>query len=137
MTFEEFENAAYEIADTFPADFYRELNGGIIVKEQELIHPEARRGDLFVMGEYHRDYYLGRFIVIYYGSFRRCCGSFSEEALREKLRKVLLHEFRHHLESLAGERDLEIEDAVNLSRYVNAPEGTNGKSQETGEERTI
>ena len=31
--------------------------------------------------------------------------------------EVLLHEFRHHLESLAGERDLEIEDAVELTQY--------------------
>ena len=30
---------------------------------------------------------------------------------------MLLHEFRHHLESLAGERDLEIEDAVAVSQY--------------------
>ena len=41
----------------------------------------------------------------------------SEEEIRVQIRKVLLHEFRHHLESLAGERDLEIEDAVNVSQY--------------------
>ncbi|MCD7763821.1 MAG: metallopeptidase family protein [Lachnospiraceae bacterium] len=154
MTFDEFETAAYEIADTFPEDFYRELNGGIIVKERALLHPADLHGDLFVLGEYHRDHYLGRFIVVYYGSFLRCYGPFtspapqcvregsmpgqqnthmetekpreqragrtgmSDEAVRGKLRKVLLHEFRHHLESLAGERDLEIEDAINISRYA-------------------
>ncbi|MCD7884624.1 MAG: metallopeptidase family protein [Lachnospiraceae bacterium] len=118
MTFDEFETAAYEIADTFPADFYRELNGGIMVKTRALLHPADQHGDLFVLGEYHRDRYLGRFIVLYYGSFMRCCGTWDEEALRGKLRKVLLHEFRHHLESLAGERDLEIEDAMNISRYT-------------------
>ncbi|MCD7833444.1 MAG: metallopeptidase family protein [Lachnospiraceae bacterium] len=118
MTFDEFETAAYEIADTFPEDFYRELNGGIFVKEQAQLHPADLHGDLFVMGEYHRDYYLGRFIVLYYGSFMRCCGSWREEALLEKIRKVLLHEFRHHLESLAGERDLEIEDAIQISQYT-------------------
>lgn len=154
MTFDEFENAAYEIADTFPEDFYRELNGGIIVKERALLHPADLHGDLFVLGEYHRDRYLGRFIVVYYGSFQRCYGPFtssappcvreggmpeqqrthmdtddmqgsragrtgmSDEAVRVRLRKVLLHEFRHHLESLAGERDLEIEDAINISRYT-------------------
>ncbi|MCC8067048.1 MAG: metallopeptidase family protein [Clostridiales bacterium] len=117
MTFDEFETAAYEIADTFPEAFFRDLNGGIIVKERALLHPAARNGDLFVLGEYHREYYLGRFVVLYYGSFLRCCGALSDEALREKIRKVLLHEFRHHLESLAGERDLEIEDAIELSRY--------------------
>ncbi|MCD7957204.1 MAG: metallopeptidase family protein [Lachnospiraceae bacterium] len=118
MTFDEFETATYEIADTFPADFYRELNGGIMVKPRALLHPADLRGDLFVLGEYHRDRYLGRFIVLYYGSFMRCCGAWSDDALRVKLRKVLLHEFRHHLESLAGERDLEIEDAINISCYT-------------------
>ncbi|MCD8104268.1 MAG: metallopeptidase family protein [Lachnospiraceae bacterium] len=122
MTFDEFETAAYEIADTFPEDFYRELNGGIIVKARALLHPADRNGDLFVLGEYHRDHYLGRFVVLYYGSFMRCCGTWSEAALREKMRKVLLHEFRHHLESLAGERDLEIEDAIHISQYTKKAE---------------
>ena len=45
------------------------------------------------------------------------CFTCSDEELRVQIRKVLLHEFRHHLESLAGERDLEIEDAVNVSQY--------------------
>lgn len=63
------------------------------------------------------DRYLGRFIVLYYGSFAQCYGTCSEEEIQVQIRKVLLHEFRHHLESLAGERDLEIEDAVNVSQY--------------------
>lgn len=55
--------------------------------------------------------------MLYYGSFELCFGYSSEEELRERIRKVLLHEFRHHLESLAGEYDLEIEDAVEISQY--------------------
>ena len=117
MTAEEFGNAADEIAATFPEEFFRELNGGIVVREGTRIHPEAEADDLFVLGEYHRDRYLGRFVVLYYGSFVRCFGYYTDDALREKLRKVLLHEFRHHLESLAGERDLEIEDAIEISKY--------------------
>jgi len=31
----------------------------------------------------------------------------------------LTHELTHHLESLAGERDLEIEDEIRLDRYLN------------------
>ena len=117
ISLEEFETAVMEIADTFPEDFFRELNGGVMVRSHSQIHPAAEDHDLFVMGEYHLDRYLGRFIVLYYGSFERCCGYYPEEALREKIRKVLLHEFRHHLESLAGERDLEIEDAIEISQY--------------------
>ena len=118
MSFEEFEAAAYEIAETFPEDFFRELNGGVMVREDCREHPAAVDHDLFVMGEYHRDRYLGRFVVLYYGSFAQCFGYLSEDGLRERIRKVILHEFRHHLESLAGERDLEIEDAVQLAEYT-------------------
>ncbi len=117
MSLEEFEETAMEITDTFPEDFFRELNGGVMIRERSRIHPAAEDHDLFVLGEYHRDRYLGRFVVLYYGSFVRCFGGTSREEQRERIRKVLLHEFRHHLESLAGERDLEIEDAVELSQY--------------------
>ncbi len=134
MTFEEFETATYEIADTFPEDFFRELSGGVMVKEDCRVHPAATDHDLFVMGEYHLDRYLGRFVVLYYGSFMQCFGHCSEEFLRERIRKVLLHEFRHHLESLAGERDLEIEDAVELSRYLERKERLNKITVSDGQE---
>ncbi len=117
ITLERFEEIVFELAETLPEDFFRELNGGVMVRERCLLHPEAQEHDLFIMGEYHRDRYLGRFIVLYYGSFMQCYGYLEEEGLRPLIRKVLLHEFRHHLESLAGERDLEIEDEIEISRY--------------------
>ena len=60
---------------------------------------------------------MGRLIRIYYGSFEKLFGYLEEEELKEKLRETLFHEFTHHLESLAGERDLEIQDAKQLARY--------------------
>ena len=117
ISFEEFEDIVLEIADTFPEDFFRELNGGVMVRRHRRLHPAAEEHDLFILGEYHRDRFLGRFVVLYYGSFESCFGACREEELRGHIRKVLLHEFRHHLESLAGEYDLEIEDAVEISRY--------------------
>ena len=117
ISFEVFEDVTYEITDTFPEVFFRELNGGVMVRAGSPLHPAAEDHDLFILGEYHIDRYLGRFIVLYYGSFAQCYGTCSEEAIQVQIRKVLLHEFRHHLESLAGERDLEIEDAVNVSQY--------------------
>lgn len=117
LTYELFEDIALEIADTFPEDFFRELHGGVMVRRDRRLHPAAKDHDLFILGEYHRDRYLGRFIVLYYGSFEACFGTSTKEELCVRIRKVLLHEFRHHLESLAGERDLEIEDAVDISRY--------------------
>ena len=117
ISFEVLEDVTYEITDTFPEVFFRELNGGVMVRAGSPLHPAAEDHDLFILGEYHIDRYLGRFIVLYYGSFVQCCRGCSEEEIRVQIRKVLLHEFRHHLESLAGERDLEIEDAVNVSQY--------------------
>lgn len=126
ISFEKFEEIVLEIADTFPEDFFRELNGGVMVRRNRRLHPEAEDHDLFILGEYHRDRYLGRFVVLYYGSFENCFGFCGEEELRTHIRRVLLHEFRHHLESLAGERDLEIEDAVEISQYKMRKKGLDG-----------
>ncbi len=117
ISFEEFEDIVLETADSFPEEFFRELNGGVMVRKRRRLHPAAVEHDLFILGEYHIDRYLGRFVVLYYGSFESCFGFCREEELRMHIRKVLLHEFRHHLESLAGERDLEMEDAVEISQY--------------------
>ncbi len=88
-----------------------------------MLHPANRNGDLFIMGQYCRRQYLGRFIVIYYGSFAQVYGHLDAESLAAQLRSVLLHEFRHHLESLAGIRDLELEDALQIARYKDAGTG--------------
>jgi hypothetical protein len=40
-----------------------------------------------------------------------------KEELRKKLMKTLKHEFTHHLESMAGEKDLEIEDEKFIREY--------------------
>jgi len=111
-----------EIAYEIPKEFYRELNGSIVLLPEVKPHPESQNGgSLFIMGEYHNDRKgyggLGRYIIIYYGSFMQLYGGSSEKRLREELKKVLIHEFTHHLESLAGERDLEIKDAIDLERY--------------------
>jgi predicted Zn-dependent protease with MMP-like domain len=117
ISLEEFEEITMEITETFPEAFFRELHGGVMVRSNSRLHPAAEDHDLFIMGEYHCDRYLGRFIVLYYGSFVTCFADYSREALHAQIRKVLLHEFRHHLESLAGERDLEVEDAVQIAEY--------------------
>ena len=116
ISFEVFEDVTYEITDTFPEVFFRELNGGVMVREYSRLHPAALDHDLLVWGAYPQDRYLGRIIVLYYGSFVNCF-TCSDEELRVQIRKVLLHEFRHHLESLAGERDLELEDVAELTQY--------------------
>ena len=106
-----------ELADELPGKFYEELNGGILLMSDARMSPEAINDDLYTLGEYHHSYSMGRYIVIYYGSFKAVYGHLPRAGMKDQLRKTLRHEFTHHLESLAGEKDLEIEDERNLARY--------------------
>jgi len=117
VSIEETEEILTGLADELPQDFYKYLNGGIVLLPQEKQNDQAK--GLYILGEYHRDRNLGRFITIYYGSFMRVYGNYPKEQLKEKFKETLLHEFTHHLESLAGERGLEKEDARNIAEYLN------------------
>ena len=117
VSFERFEELTYELAQQLPEEFFRKLDGGVMAREMVKIHPEAVNQDLLILGEYHRDPHLSRFVVLYYGSFMRAYGHLDEEGLKKEMWRVLRHEFLHHLESLAGERSLEIEDAIKIAAY--------------------
>ena len=117
VSFERFEELTYELAQQLPEEFFRKLDGGVMAREMVKIHPEAVAQDLLILGEYHRDPHLSRFVVLYYGSFMRAYGHLDEEGLRKEMWRVLRHEFLHHLESLAGEHSLEIEDAIKIAAY--------------------
>ncbi len=122
ITFEEMETMLDEIACELPKEIYTDLNGGISLVRRAKLHPESSDPqDLYILGEYYNDRKgyggLGRYILIYYGSFAAVYDHLSENQLRKKLKETLSHEFTHHLESMAGERDLEITDARNLARY--------------------
>ena len=105
-----------EICESIPSYAYEHLNGGIILTEESKYHEEAYAEDLVIMGEYQRSM-LGNMIKIYYGSFMDMYRFSSREILREKLEEVLLHEFTHHLEFLANEWGLVIEDKKFLEEY--------------------
>ena len=105
-----------DIADEIPDEFFGRLNGGVILSEECKPHPEGS-GDLYIMGQYFNTRDMGRYICIYYGSFMRLHGGAPESVLRSRLRETLRHEFTHHLESLAGERGLEIKDRVKMNEY--------------------
>jgi len=68
---------------------------------------------------YNYDSVMGRYISIYYGSFMRTCGYLPLPALRKRIENTLKHEFRHHLESQGGQRDLEIIDDTQIQEYKN------------------
>lgn len=118
LAFEDVRDFLSEAADHLPREIYEGLNGGVILSPDEKFHPESRAEDLYVLGEYvHDPAGLGRYVVIYYGSLVQTCGGRSDEEIRREVRRVLHHELTHHLESLAGDRSLEFEDARAIARY--------------------
>ena len=114
----EMESMLDELAAELPGELYKELNGGIILLSEAKLHRDSVDHDLYVLGEYHHHSDIGRYIAIYYGSFIKAHGHLPADKMKEKLRHTLHHEFTHHLESLAGERDLEIEDERSIARYL-------------------
>ncbi len=107
-----------EIAGELPPEIYKDLNGGIVLLPQVKMHKKSVDDDLYVMGEYRHERISGRYIVIYFGSVEKLYGSLSRDRLKKKLMLVVKHKFVHHLESLAGERQLEIEDEQKLNEYL-------------------
>jgi len=109
-----------EVCDELPEEFFHELHQGVLLSEQIKISPYARSDDMFIMGEYRRAYY-GNQITIYYGSFARAYPNLDEEALKNRIRETVRHEFRHHMEHLSGmygADSLEREDQIRLRRYL-------------------
>lgn len=115
---EDMEAMLEEISAEFPEQLFDGLNGGIILLPEAKLNPYSRNNDLFVLGEYHSGGNLGRYITIYYGSFMHVYGRLGVMQLRSQLVHTLKHEFTHHLESLAGEKGLEIKDARFLADYL-------------------
>ena len=144
ITLEAYKRIVTELMDELPEEFFRELNGGVIVSEALAIPDYARGNDIATLGQYL--VYSGmRQIVMFKGSFDRIHPWAGEEEAREILRGVLRHEFRHHLESLGGVHNassLEAEDRRKKAAYLlrhGAGEkltGRAGKKKRTEEKKT-
>lgn len=118
VTFEEAGAMLDEIADSLPAPLYRELNGGVSLLPRAKRHPSSGRSPLYILGEYHNEPAMGRYILLYFGSLKRVYGHLAPEAFRAELQRVLTHELTHHNESLAGLMDLEVKDGQFLAEYL-------------------
>ncbi|MBQ6496147.1 MAG: metallopeptidase family protein [Firmicutes bacterium] len=118
LTIDEFTEEMEKISEELPEEFYNDLNGGILILPDTRVSPHSRANDLYIMGMYRRSSSMGRFIEIYYGSFVKLFSHLPKEALIEQMREVLFHEFTHHIESLAGERGLEIKDEKQIQAYL-------------------
>jgi len=97
-----------ELASQFPDAFFDRLDGGIQLDESEKSNPAFPPGEMYIMGEYCRD--LGRYIVLYYGSFAALLKEEPESAWREEIFRTIAHEFTHHMEGKAMLRSLEERD---------------------------
>lgn len=105
MNLKLFRQAVLEAVETLPAELLERLNGGIIVE------PSIKEeGDYVIMGEYIEDPGLGNIIILYYGSFRDAMSNAPFEEWNEEIRETVIHELRHHIESLAGVDDLSAEE---------------------------
>lgn len=117
FTFEQCGQMLDQIADSMPTELYRELNAGISLVPQAKIHPAAVNNDLYILGEYVRDY-IGKSIVFYYGSINRIYGSLPHDKIFRELEKIFHHELRHHNEFLAGCDDLGDYDREQIEQYL-------------------
>ena len=118
FSIEEVNEILDEIAAELPEEIFNDLNGGVSLLPQTKLSAADPDGGLYTLGEYRRDQ-MGRYIVLYYGSICAVHGEESRQRLRVSLKKLLTHELTHHIESLAGERDLEIEDERQINEYLN------------------
>ena len=109
-TYEQMGDWLDEIAQEFPEAFFEELDGGIQLEEGELPDPDFPPGEMYIMGEYCHDM-LGRYILLYYGSFVQLFREESEEVWKDEIFATVAHEFTHHMEETAGLHALDDKDA--------------------------
>ncbi len=118
LTLEQTEQAINEIVESLPEEIFVDLNGGVLLREDVKLHSQSRTEDLYILGEYYRDRIFGRYIVIYYGSLVKVFRHLNSARFRGELERVLKHELTHHLETRAGEHDLERQDERELLHYL-------------------
>ena len=115
LSIDEVNDILDQVCGEFPEALFQDLNGGILLLEEALPDPDAGE-DVYIMGEYCVDE-MGRYINIYYGSFAALFFDEPREVWEEELDTTLRHELTHHVESLAGERSLELKDEAFLETY--------------------
>ena len=108
-TYDQMGNWLEEIAAQFPDAFFEDLDGGIQLEEAALPDQNFPDGQMYVLGEYRHNM-LGRYIVLYYGSFVKLYHDYDEEEWQEEIFATIAHEFTHHMEDTAGLHALDDKD---------------------------
>jgi hypothetical protein len=124
MNFAAFRARAHEMYDAVPADF-REGVDGLVVDPDVVPHPTLP--DVYTLGECRAESYASEFggpgdvrsfVHLFHGSFVRLAELDGEFDWEEELWETITHEIRHHLEWLASEDALEVEDYVNDQNFA-------------------
>lgn len=110
LTYDQMGDLLEEVAAQFPDVFFMDLGGGIQLEESALPDPAFPPGEMYIMGEYCSDL-LGRYIVLYHGSFAALLKDEPAEVWRDELFQTVAHEFTHHLEETAMLHALDDKDA--------------------------
>lgn len=132
LTLNEFQRAADSITSELPEEFFKGLNGGVVIAERAKLHKKSLpERPLYILGEYRHGGPEGCYITLYYGSFLKTKGHLRGKELEDELRRVILHEFRHHLEIRAGEHDLEYEDDLSIAEYLDGESADEAPSSTT------
>ena len=131
FTLKEFRRIVAEALDRVPPALLEGLDAGVLVVEEARRHPHDPP-DVYILGEYVDDPHgLGRYIVLYYGSFRAILADADVKTLRREVEETIRHELRHHVESLAGVSDLDEEDW----RELQALRAKHAQAEQAGRDR--
>ncbi len=120
MTFDRFSDIVEEEIQLLPEYVFEELNGGVLTDRNAYLHPARLEDDLYILGTYSSGGYIGKQIILYYGSFEATMDLNDEQSVRKQIRDTLRHEFRHHMETRAGlfrRGTLIEEDRDNMMKY--------------------
>ncbi|MBR9990140.1 MAG: metallopeptidase family protein [Gemmatimonadetes bacterium] len=130
MTFEEFEQRAWQEWERIPAE-YRAGVDGLRIERVALPHDSLH--DVHTLGECVTESYPSEYggpettrsvVVLYYGSFFRLSRHDTDFDWEVELWETLTHELQHHLESLARDDslvDMDYAADENYKRYQGEP----------------
>jgi hypothetical protein len=124
MNYKEFQRVAAEVFDGIP-DRFREGVDGLEVTRRTVPHPTL--ADIYTLGECITESYPTEFggagevrsvVALYYGSFLALSRLDDDWDWEEEIYETITHEVQHHLESLASDESLEVQDYVEDQNFA-------------------
>ena len=124
MNYKEFKRVAAEVFDGIP-DRFREGVDGLEVTRRTVPHPTLP--DIYTLGECITETYPTEFggagevrsvVALYYGSFLALSRLDDDWDWEEEIYETITHEVQHHLESLASDESLELQDYVEDQNFA-------------------